>query len=489
MAYTPATIFPANLKTFQLQTPTYPNPRLAAPIGTASTTIIVTAPPKDETGAIITGGFHAGIGAYTGYVETIWVPVGAVSGDGLTWTGVVRGIRLTGLDYTTSDATLAVAHDADSPIVCNITAVLFNMMRGAMNGSLASGGLSWKIGDGTDSTVSVIAYNADTNKPAWRYNASTNIWEYSNDGVTYQPFGAGSGLTASSGVKITGGDIQLDTTTNASATTMVANNLGAIANTTVSLPAGEAVDGSTTPQLVYLSDGTGGRTSGRFYKADADDFTNMATNPIGFVTVNASSVGTSYSVVTGGVVSGFTGLTIGAPYFLSTTAGGITATQPSNAVLIEIGTAVSATQLLIKPSSKYIYATYSFTSAGTTSTTDTTISLGFSPKFLYGGVTNTASSDSPYGGTGGWGGNGYGTSASFYFSGNGANPDTSDAQLNGACIASIHPYDRNASPANKSDIVFTVLSYTANTITIRRVDTVGGSGTGTTIYVKLLIIG
>lgn len=280
MTYTPADKFPASLNVFQLQTPTYPNPRLDGPIDANATTIIVTSPPKDENGSIITGNFHAGIGSYDGFVETVYIPVGGVSADGLTWSNVVRGIRLTGLDYTTSDASLAVAHDADSPVVCNISAILFNLMRAALNGTIASGGLTFKVGDGTDSNISVVAYNADTNKPAWRYNASTNQWEYSNDGVTFQPFGTGSGLTASNGVLISSGDIQLDQTTNAAATAMVAANSGALnkfttsgtANTTFSSGDALSFDGASrlvkadgndlVPFGMYAGIATAGGTAG-----------------------------------------------------------------------------------------------------------------------------------------------------------------------------------------------------------------------------------
>lgn len=165
-----------------------------------------------------------------------------------------------------------------------------------------------------------------------------------------------------------------------------------VSQTTVTLTAGEAVDGTTTPQLVYMSDGTGGRTSGRFYKADADDLTNIAVKPIGIVTVNAASAGTTYTVITSGVVSGFTGLTIGATYYCHTTAGAITATLPAatSAVIVPVGVAISATQLMLQIGMKSAYATYS-ASISSTGTTDTVITTGFQPTMWF--VTATASND------------------------------------------------------------------------------------------------
>jgi len=81
-----------------------------------------------------------------------------------------------------------------------------------MTGAIASGGTSWKIGDGTDSNVSVQAYNADVTKPFFQYNASTNQWVYSNDGVSSTPFGTGAGLTEGDGITITAGVVAVDLT-------------------------------------------------------------------------------------------------------------------------------------------------------------------------------------------------------------------------------------------------------------------------------------
>lgn len=46
------------------------------------------------------------------------------------------------------------------------------------------------IGDDTDSTVEVVAQNADANKPKFRYNKDTNAWEFSNNGSDFVTFGS-----------------------------------------------------------------------------------------------------------------------------------------------------------------------------------------------------------------------------------------------------------------------------------------------------------
>ena len=81
-----------------------------------------------------------------------------------------------------------------------------------MQGDIASGGTNWKIGKGADDDITVTAYNADANKPFWRYDKGTNQWLYSNNGVDTTPFGTGAGLTGGDGITIAAGDIDIDLT-------------------------------------------------------------------------------------------------------------------------------------------------------------------------------------------------------------------------------------------------------------------------------------
>jgi hypothetical protein len=210
--YTPATQFPSDINIFQWSQPTDPNPRLAAPISASDTTLLFTSAPKDKDGNIISGHFLGGVKNSAGYTETFYVPVGGMSADGLTASGVVRGIRLAGLDYTTAGTGLAQDFGQDSPVYCNVSAVLFQMMIGAMQGTLASGGPDWTLGDGTDVDITVYADNGDTNVPFFRYDAATNQWVFSNDGISSTPFGTGAGVTGGDGISVTAGDIDIDLT-------------------------------------------------------------------------------------------------------------------------------------------------------------------------------------------------------------------------------------------------------------------------------------
>ena len=106
-------------------------------------------------------------------------------------------------------------------------------------------------------------------------------------------------------------------------------------------PAGENIDGTTTPVAVYVSDGTGGRTAGRVYKSDADDSTNEAREFVGFVKDNVTT-GNNVNVKRG-VVSGFSSLTVGSFYWVTNTAGAFSAT--AGTAEIPVGKAISATQI------------------------------------------------------------------------------------------------------------------------------------------------
>lgn len=215
MAYTAADYFPADINIFQWATPTYPNPGLARPISDTATTIYFNAPPLDKDGNVITGKFMMGVRNKKGYVETIWIPGSAVAADGLSATGVVRGVRLEGLDYTTGDSSLAMAHDQDSAIFCNVSAVSFLLMRGALNGTIGSGGATWKVGRKVDEDIKIYALNSDANPPYWYYDSATNAWYFSNDGVNETPFGTGAGVTPGDGIAtIVAGVIAIDLATN-----------------------------------------------------------------------------------------------------------------------------------------------------------------------------------------------------------------------------------------------------------------------------------
>jgi len=85
----------------------------------------------------------------------------------------------------------------------------------------------------------------------------------------------------------------------------------------------------------------------KWYKADADLTTTFDQLQIGVCKTVAATSNVTIQVAISGPVSGFTGLTAGAKYYLSNTAGAITTTPGTNSVFI--GWALNTTTLLFNP--------------------------------------------------------------------------------------------------------------------------------------------
>jgi hypothetical protein len=101
--------------------------------------------------------------------------------------------------------------------------------------------------------------------------------------------------------------------------------------------AGEAL---AARDAVYIN-----TADGKFYKCDADDPAKVGF--VGFVVAAAASGATAY-VSHYSHLGGFSGLTINAPYYLSSTAGAVTATKPTHPAIPKIvGWGASATVMRI----------------------------------------------------------------------------------------------------------------------------------------------
>lgn len=109
---------------------------------------------------------------------------------------------------------------------------------------------------------------------------------------------------------------------------------------------GEA-DTLAARETVFLSDGSGGKTAGSWYRAKADA-AGTSTTPILGVVVSALATGASGAIRVIGRMTGFAGLTIGAKYYVDlTTAGTLTVTPPTLARLV--GVADTATSMVLVP--------------------------------------------------------------------------------------------------------------------------------------------
>lgn len=116
---------------------------------------------------------------------------------------------------------------------------------------------------------------------------------------------------------------------------------------TQSMTAGENLSAG---DFVYINTSD----ANKIYKADADAVGKKA---IGYVLASAST-DASVTVYFEGINDQLSGLTLGADYFLSATAGGVTTTQPSSAgqIVQYVGTAISTTAIHFKFSPPIVLA-------------------------------------------------------------------------------------------------------------------------------------
>jgi hypothetical protein len=157
-----------------------------------------------------------------------------------------------------------------------------------MDGTEGSSATSLRIGDETDSNVTVYAQNADANKPFIRYSASDNKWLISNDGTsTYDPQAGGSGVTAGNGLSLAAGVLSVNV-----ADTAIFVNTSSGAGDSGKIPrlnaSGKLVSGFITSAALatYISDVTS--TATEINKLSGTSANVTATN-LNTLTAGASS--------------------------------------------------------------------------------------------------------------------------------------------------------------------------------------------------------
>lgn len=118
------------------------------------------------------------------------------------------------------------------------------------------------------------------------------------------------------------------------------------ATTTISGTSGEAL---ADRDACYIA------ADGKIYALDPDATPSAAGLIRGFVTSTVAAADLAVSLVIGGLLDGFTGLSAGQPVYVDTLAGAITQTKPtatldgSQVAIIQMGFAVTADSVLIRP--------------------------------------------------------------------------------------------------------------------------------------------
>lgn len=101
-------------------------------------------------------------------------------------------------------------------------------------------------------------------------------------------------------------------------------------------------------EAVYLSNGSGGKTAGRWYKADADlTYASSEAVIVGMAVAALAAAAAGTFRLVGRMATGLAGLTPGSTYYVSTVAGEITTVEPTNSRIL--GLADSSTSLVIAP--------------------------------------------------------------------------------------------------------------------------------------------
>lgn len=288
------------------------------------------------------------------------------------WTGVnsISGLALPISSELTKAASVEYVNNSTTAGAANASTVSKGIVQLATDAQLAAG-------TDTGSTGALLAAHglnfSDTGGTANKVpvsNASGKI-------------AASYGGAASSIATLDGSSKVVENPANATATPTASKiaisdasatlNQWVTQNQTNLFTTGEAINGTASvpiPVCIKAFDGL-------VYKADANDTTLV--NAFGFINTNAS-ISTNPYIITGGVLGGFSGLTVGATYFVSDTVGTISVT-PSTTTSISVGVAVSATQILVKFGKKKSFGTITHsTAAGATDNQPVTI--GFIPSLV-----------------------------------------------------------------------------------------------------------
>ncbi len=421
MAYTPSTAVPtlAQLGFGQWERPDAPAPRLASPISASDTTVTFTSAFLDHNGVVFPVDTLIGIERNDGYVETVLARAAGWNVSGTTNTMLVRGIRLEGLDWTTSDPTLASDFNEDSAVFGNISGVIqalnsagltaqiganikFNgrplfmgtgvaacpvfantTARDAVLTSPQNGDMCYVTADGVFYDYTSGAWVARAAGGTFPNGSTTVAGKFQAATVAEQAAHTATGSTGALLVPVVGnfitssagvgdaGKLAVVASTGKFDPTLIPSNLQ-ISVLEQTYTFGENIDGTTTPQAVYLK-----ASDGRIYKT----VSNVAEGTfkfIGFVTTNVTT-GNIGIVIIGGVVPGFTGLTVDSDYYLTVTPGTISTT--GSVFIYKVARADTATSILIEPGTKMATGTDDYNTSIAT-TTDTTITLGFKPKSI-----------------------------------------------------------------------------------------------------------
>jgi hypothetical protein len=153
------------------------------------------------------------------------------------------------------------------------------------------------------------------------------------------------------------------------------DNVSAVAPFSVNLDIpGTAGEYLPANAVVYLSDGSGSKTAGQWYLADAD-FAYASTGPQIGMTPDVIALGASGSIRVQGRATTASAVVVGSTYYVSTTAGGVVTPAPGTNARV-VGVADSASTLVISPNPAALGLNPTFTTVTATSSMSAPVFAG-----------------------------------------------------------------------------------------------------------------
>lgn len=153
--------------------------------------------------------------------------------DGTNWIAM----NLSGAEMVTAINASAGTIDDDN-LSSNVSSAI--SLKHSQNTDTGTSSSSFAIGPGTDVDITITANNADANKPAIRYNHTSNVWELSNNGTDFSAISASSATVSSVGLSMPSSEFTVSNSPVTSTGTLTATWKSQTAHYVFAAPSGSA---------------------------------------------------------------------------------------------------------------------------------------------------------------------------------------------------------------------------------------------------------